>query len=61
MGMKPPRGFTKAPTLEELRPTPAERHALELLWEWQERSKRSAVVLGIAPCAFLRAQVRGKK
>lgn len=57
--MNGPKGFTRAPTWEELQPTPRERHLLRVLWDWQEASKRSPIVLG-EPCAFLPAQVRSK-
>ncbi|HXT39017.1 MAG TPA: hypothetical protein VN887_03245 [Candidatus Angelobacter sp.] len=40
------RGFISAPTLEELKPTAREVSLLETLWNWQEKSAKSRIVLG---------------
>ncbi len=41
-----PRGFVTAPTLDQLKPTERERHLLKVLWDWQEQSAKSQIVLG---------------
>lgn len=40
------RGFITAPTLEQLQPTEREKNLLKVLWDWQEQSKHSQLVLG---------------
>jgi hypothetical protein len=39
------KGFISAPTMKDLKPTEAEAHVLELLWQWQEMSARSPIQL----------------
>lgn len=39
-----PRGFTSAPTLEQLRPTAEELDKFKLLHEWMEQSARSKYI-----------------
>lgn len=41
-----PKGFISAPTLKQLNPTPREAEMLGKLWNWQEQSKKSTIVLG---------------
>lgn len=54
------RGFVKAPSLEQLKPTPEERHLLGVLWDWLEHSKRSKLILGV-PLNEQAAKGRAKK
>lgn len=39
-----PRGFTSAPTPEQLKPTPQEQHLLECLWAWERQGSKSQAV-----------------
>jgi len=41
-----PRGFISVPTLDQLKPTPREKALLKMLWDWQEASAKSTLVLG---------------
>ncbi len=41
------KGFTSAPTLEQLKPTPRELARMDELIAWQERSAKSTIVLGV--------------
>lgn len=43
---EPIRGFTSAPTPDQLKPTAREVSLLETLWTWQEKSAKSRIVLG---------------
>ena len=43
---EPPRGFTTAPTPEQLLPTEREAFLLDTLSKWQETSAQSRIVLG---------------
>ena len=43
---EPARGFVSAPTLDQLKPTPRETELLATLWNWQEESAKSCIVLG---------------
>lgn len=40
------RGFVSAPTVDQLRPTEREEFLLNALWNWQEASAKSQIVLG---------------
>lgn len=40
------RGFTHAPSLDELKPTKREQQLLKELWDWQENSRNTELVLG---------------
>jgi hypothetical protein len=43
---EPARGFSSAPSAEQLRPTERETFLLDTLLKWQESSARSQIVLG---------------
>jgi hypothetical protein len=40
------RGFTSAPTADQLKPNDREVFLLRTLWDWQETSSRTHIVLG---------------
>lgn len=42
-----PRGFVTVPTAEQLAPTERERALLKQLWDWQEASRHSTIILGV--------------
>ena len=44
-------GFVSAPTAEQLKPTEREAVLLKTLWDWQESSARSPIVLGEPLCS----------
>lgn len=41
------KGFISAPTLEQLKMTPSEMARMDQLLEWQKRSEKSTIILGV--------------